>query len=352
MCPFPLGENKESCFFDYVGQLSTMYEKGGYYLRGESVGEQKKQNLGFSRMGNLGLLFLFISPIGCGPSSAAFEEKIRGLEKEISQLRSEKVNLEARAGALDDRVVVLDKKLRRCGEEKSPLLSVVRLSPEAEAPQASQMNRLDDSNEHFEGDEAEEGQRPVLVLRGFRGTGAGYEKSLQASREDFSSFGPENLGVVNPVESENSPSETSSVPGEMDLFNEAYRAYSNRNYEQALEAFSEFVKENPEHPYADNALYWRGECYLASREFFKGIGEFERLLRRYPKSDSAPSSLYKIGFSYDQLNDRTKAVEYYFQVVDKFPHTDAARRASQRVSALERRNSRSEKRVVPTNVER
>ena len=312
-----------------------------------------EQSLVASRTWDWGVFFFLAFLLGCGPSRASFEKKIRSLEKEVSQLRSERVNLEAKAGALDDRVVVLDKKLRRCGEEQSPLLSVVRLSPEVAFGSETPSGRAEPPNEispsRGTGDEA----RPVLVLKGMsRRQSHGNVSSLPSGSENFSQYGPENLGVVELNSAEPPPGYEETSDGEMDRFNEAYRAYSNKKYDVALRGFSEFVKENPTHPYADNALFWRGECFLAAGEFFKGIGEFERLLRRYPDSDSAASSLYRIGFSYDRLRDRTKAVEYYFQVVDRFPNTDAARRASQRVSALERRSSRLEKGVVPTTVER
>lgn len=295
------------------------------------------------------MAFACVAPIpGCGSGKGALEEKIHSLEKEISQMRSEKVNLEARAGALDDRVVLLDKKLKRCGVEKSPLLEVVRLRPSEEeiAPGFEKENL-----ETVETDGKQ--KRPVLVLRGMpMGRSAYPVRSLPIGPGEFASYGPENLGVLNSKTRSEGDEGLSGGSGEMDEFNEAYRAYSNKMYEQALKGFSRFVEKNPEHPYADNALFWRGECFLAIGKFFQGIGEFERLHRRYPKSDSAASGLYRIGFSYDQLRDRAKALEYYFQVVDKYPNTDAARRASRRVSALESLDGRSGRGVVPTTAER
>ena len=143
----------------------------------------------------------------------------------------------------------------------------------------------------------------------------------------------------------------SSVPGPMDDFQKAYRAYSNKDFTVALVVFSRFVKENPDHEYADNAMYWRGECFFGRGKMLKAIGEYERLLRRYPRSDKTASTLYRIGFIYDKLHDRQMASEYYFKVVEMHPGTQAARKASLRVAAI-----REEKGVsmglLPTSVKR
>ncbi|MCP4676674.1 MAG: tol-pal system protein YbgF [Deltaproteobacteria bacterium] len=161
----------------------------------------------------------------------------------------------------------------------------------------------------------------------------------------FEELAPDNLGVVS----------QQGVAGQddstMNAFHEAYRNYSNKRYDEALAKFSSFIHDNSQHPYADNAVFWRGECHLAKGKFFKAIGEFERLFRRYPKSEKVPSGLYRAGFAYDQLRDRAKALEYYFRVVDKHPGTDAARRASLRVSAIEGKGGRVSN-LLPTAAKR
>jgi tol-pal system protein YbgF len=153
---------------------------------------------------------------------------------------------------------------------------------------------------------------------------------IPAAASGFDQLGADNLGVVLSTETKNA----SSSSDEMTLFNNAYREYSNKRLDLALNGFQEFVKAYPNHAFADDALYWRGECYLAEGKFLYAIGELERLTRRYPASDKAPSALFRIGFAYDKLRDYGKAAEYYFEVVDKFPGTDAARRASSRMAEL------------------
>ena len=184
-------------------------------------------------------------------------------------------------------------------------------------------------------------KRPQLTLYGKRrqtaqhGSGLGHTRQTIGGPTGFEGLDPDNLGVV--------PMEQAPADTAMPAFQSAYRAYSNKKYDEALTGFSAFIRDNPTHNYADNAVFWRGECYLAKAKFFKAIGEFERLQRRFPKSEKRSSGLLRTGFAYDQLGDRSKALEYYFRVVDNHPGSDAARRASMRVSALKGGRARTSK---------
>ena len=185
--------------------------------------------------------------------------------------------------------------------------------------------------------------QPIFSSRPqFGGTAS--QDAGKTSNHTFAALGAENLGVV----AVQRP--TAEVrPGGMEDFNRAYLSYSNKSYDPALEGFSSYIQTNPSSSYADDALYWRGECYLAKGKLLKAIGEFERLATRYPKSEKVPSGLYRIGFVYDQLRDFKTATSYYFKVVEKYPGTDAARRASSRVAEIENRMQGG---VIPTSVKR
>jgi tol-pal system protein YbgF len=298
--------------------------------------------------------------VGCGPSKAVLKKQVSELESEIVRIRSERVNLDAHAKALDDRVFILKKRLDKCQNsesQKKPRLKVVRLTADTgEEPQEESGADAADSGDKARVEERivrVDEKRPRLVLSGrpARSHAVSHEMSEMpggrlTGSNAYERLGADDLGVAaTPLPMKEGEDRAMAV------FNSAYRAYSNREYAVAMEGFSGFVKAFPDHHYADNALYWRGECYLASGQMLRAIGEFERLASRYPKSDKVPSGLYRIGFVYDKLRDYKKAVEYYFKVVDRFPGTDAARRASRRVSEIEAKPG-GKSGIVPTAVRR
>ncbi|MEZ4395142.1 MAG: tetratricopeptide repeat protein [Polyangiales bacterium] len=95
----------------------------------------------------------------------------------------------------------------------------------------------------------------------------------------------------------------------------------------ALMAFAAFVSRWPDHPHADNAMYWRGECLLRLGETQAGIDEFNALLRRYPSGNKVPDALLKLFLTWRRLGDEARASEAALRLLHEFPGTDAARRA-------------------------
>ena len=58
----------------------------------------------------------------------------------------------------------------------------------------------------------------------------------------------------------------------------------------ALDAFGAFIVRYPDHPYAANALYWRGESYYSLSDFSNAIAQFDALAIRYPASSKLPDA--------------------------------------------------------------
>jgi tol-pal system protein YbgF len=300
---------------------------------------------------------MLIASFGC-QATRHHEQTIIALEREVARLRSERANLDARSNALDDKVLVLEKKLEKCTLKDAPSLKVVRLTREDEAAalEADELSQVqqDDADAAATRPAAHKKEkRPVLVLNNSKRrsqtptTRTGQpQPSNGISSSDFGHLGADNLGVVH--------SEEGSDPdrdAKMNAFNDAYRAYSNKTYDTALAAFARFVNANPSHPFADNAIYWRGECFLAQGKLPKAIGEFERLTRRYPKSEKVAAAVYRLGFVYDKLRDFGKAADYYFDVVERYPGSDEARRASRRVAEIKNRNGNVDG-LLPTSAAR
>ena len=285
---------------------------------------------------------------GCSTSKEALTKTIDDLNRELLRARAQKLNLTARNVSLDDRVLLLEKQIEKCwSDEDEKRLRVVTLTTDSdEEPEPTVAEEIVWNDQKIPPNK-ENKKRPVLTLVGARQTMAGAGSSYPSGGPVVRSpiVGGDNLGVVN----NDGKGSTATAP--MDDFHRAYRAYSNKDFMVALGGFSRFVKEYPEHEYADDAMYWSGECFFSQGKMLKAIGQNERLLRRYPRSDKTASALYRIGFVYDQLHDRERAGEYYFKVVEMHPGTQAARKASLRVAAIREKKGASMK-LLPTSVER
>jgi tol-pal system protein YbgF len=127
------------------------------------------------------------------------------------------------------------------------------------------------------------------------------------------------------------PSGAPARPSALDP--EAKRAYDaalalvgSKQYTQALDALAAFLVKWPDHPYADNAMYWRGECYFARGDYLRASEQFEGVLARFPAGNKAPDALLKLGMSHQKLGNPAKAKECFDRLTQLFPQSEAARR--------------------------
>ena len=120
----------------------------------------------------------------------------------------------------------------------------------------------------------------------------------------------------------------------MKRYNQALANYRAGKHQQAAKQFETFVVDFPAHPYADNALYWCGECFYAQKLYNEALRRFRRVVEEHPNGNKAPAALLKMGFCYDKLEQKQDARSVLAQVVEIFPKTDVARLASEALSRL------------------
>ncbi len=94
----------------------------------------------------------------------------------------------------------------------------------------------------------------------------------------------------------------------------------------ALEAFADFLTRWPDHPHADNAMYWRGECLARSGEAQQAIAEWEALLVRFPTGNKVADALYALAMTYRRQGDAAAADRAGQRLMDEYPDSDPARR--------------------------
>ena len=94
-----------------------------------------------------------------------------------------------------------------------------------------------------------------------------------------------------------------------------------------IDNFERFARELPRHDYADNSLYWQGECAYSQDKYADAIKVFERLIKSYPGGNKAPDALLKIALSYKKLGESSRAREAVQRLLNEYPFSDAAAKA-------------------------
>ena len=99
-----------------------------------------------------------------------------------------------------------------------------------------------------------------------------------------------------------------------------------RRYPEALDAFAAFLVRWPDHPNADNAMYWRGESYFAEGELGRAAEQFEGVVARFPLGNKVPDSLLKLGICQQRLKNPAAARAQFSRLQREYPRSEAARR--------------------------
>ena len=93
-----------------------------------------------------------------------------------------------------------------------------------------------------------------------------------------------------------------------------------------MSAFESFLSRWPNHPHADNAMYWRAECILQGGDRHRAVREFEALVTRFPAGNKVADALFKLAVTYRRLGDRAAADRAAQRLYVEFPDSEAARR--------------------------
>ena len=106
------------------------------------------------------------------------------------------------------------------------------------------------------------------------------------------------------------------------------------NYQGAIVAFQNFIKQYPKSNLAPRAQYWIGDSYFNLRDFKLAIGSQQMLLKTYPDSPTVPDSMLNIASSQIEMGESAVGRKTLEELVAKFPISEAAEKAKRRIAGL------------------
>lgn len=238
---------------------------------------------------------------GCAHESAA-DQKLAMLQEDMSRLTQERDGIEKRLTALE---VSRAENAPKPAPAEGPEPRVGRAEPE----------RVPTSDDPEDG-----APRPSIKVMGTPGSGG---RSARGRRDDD---GPSISA---------STSDPGSRPSALDpdarkAYDQALEKARSGRHREGLELMSAFLVKWPDHPYADNAMYWRAECMAALGEPQKAIAELEGLVSRFPLGNKAPDALAKLALLYERQGEPAKAKTAADRLERDYPKSEAAKRRSRK----------------------
>jgi tol-pal system protein YbgF len=136
--------------------------------------------------------------------------------------------------------------------------------------------------------------------------------------------------------SEGAGGENTAVSEELAAYKAARSTWSSNDWAACVDRLGEFLQTYPSSVYADDAAYWRADCYFQQGNFKKAILRFDDVVARYPNGNKAADALYREGEALLRLGSayNTAARKAFERVLAEYPDSDRAAEASQQLKLL------------------
>lgn len=179
-------------------------------------------------------------------------------------------------------------------------------------------------------------QRPVQSLEGSDETAAPDPEDPSARPEiklQGSGGGRQPARKATPTSPRSDESLRTDGPRSSALDPEAKKTYEDgihlvqsKQFDKAHDVLSTFLTKWPDHPYVENALYWKGECLYAKGEYLRAAEQFEAVVTRYGAGKKGADALLKLGMCHDRLGASDRAHEYWDRLRRDFPRSDVLKK--------------------------
>jgi tol-pal system protein YbgF len=250
------------------------------------------------------------SAVGCAHRDPA-DRSVEDLRTDITKLQADRDRLDQRLGALETAEQQRDPAdAHKSGAGAPPGDARGRSESAGDTPRRLPVVRVGeaDATPPPEGEtvdaEGEGDPRPIVQASG---SPAGAKRSRSGSRADNAALAP------------------ALSPEAKRSYESALALVRSKQYDKALDALTGFLVRYPDHPYVENATYWRGECFYAKAEYARAAEQFEGVVARFPYGNKAPDALLKLGLSQQRLGSQEQAQKTFAELKDRYPKSDAVR---------------------------
>ena len=280
-----------------------------------------------ARLGAFLLAALALAAAGQDKSKKAIEvvyDDVQILKQQVQELRDLADQNAEVIKALQDQLKILTDLFRQSMAGQAEAQEGLRALPAQYQDIVRKLDQLTLELQKISADLAARPAAAVPVGAAAGATAAGEDR--KTAPQTAAKPGPEPKAPPAPAPAPTmSPQEAYSV---------AYNDYLKGNYDLAVESFKLYRQQFPESPLADNALYWIGECRYSQRKFEEAIDAFDELIVGYPQGDKAAASHLKKGLSFIELGRKPEALAALKLLVAKYPLEEEARIAQDKIREL------------------
>ena len=129
---------------------------------------------------------------------------------------------------------------------------------------------------------------------------------------------------------------------EVGEYEEAFRLYRATDYKAAIDRFQGFLQNYPSSDYADNALFWIGECWFKLEDYEQAVLTFDDVSKKYAKGNKVPDAQYRQAVALIEIGRRSQdeetynaaAREIFEKIVTEYPNSERVPEARRQLEKL------------------
>ncbi|MGY6646746.1 MAG: outer membrane protein assembly factor BamD [Salinarimonas sp.] len=171
----------------------------------------------------------------------------------------------------------------------------------------------------------------MSFAKAFFGAKAGISRALVVAGLGLALAGCDTMTSLNPFDrAERYTPEIIEQKPAQELYNQGLARIESRDYQRAIESFTELEDQYPVSDWARRALVMKAFAYYSANAYDDAIGVAQSYLRQYPGSEDAAYAQYIMAMAYyDQIPDITRdqerterAIRAFQELIDRYPDSE------------------------------
>jgi len=140
-----------------------------------------------------------------------------------------------------------------------------------------------------------------------------------------------NVEQTNELSKNSDLNQTDATLSPEEHFQTAFDNIRNKNWDEAKNLFTKFIKNNPENQLSGSAHYWLGELYILEKKYRDAALVLAEGYQKFPKSIKSPDTLLKLSESLYLANKTIESCKTLEKLIIDFPKNKFVKNAKEKI---------------------
>jgi tol-pal system protein YbgF len=130
------------------------------------------------------------------------------------------------------------------------------------------------------------------------------------------------------------PQQRDAAPTPDSIYMKGLETFKAGDMPAARDIFTKFLEQYPKHDLVANSHYWIGETFYSEKNYEQAILAFQEVIKNYPQKDKVPAAMLKQSLAFKNIKDTKSAKFVLKKLVEGFPKSEEAKRARELLKGL------------------